>query len=202
MTGVIIFSDFGASQNKVSHCFHCFPIYLPWSDGTWCHDLSGPVLTTASEPAYWFLRRQVRWSGIPISLRIFHTATENWIKDLLSMALPIRRLSFPYSQSLSPGSFHKPLILIPQSADRMKTTITENLSSWSHGPQSCLTQWNYEPCHAGPPKVEGSWWKVLTEQGPLERGMANHSSSLALRIPWTIWKGKKIGHWKMNSPGG
>ena len=25
--------------NKVSHCFHCFPIYLPWSDGTRCHDL-------------------------------------------------------------------------------------------------------------------------------------------------------------------
>ena len=23
-----------------SHCFHCFPIYLPWSDGTRCHDLS------------------------------------------------------------------------------------------------------------------------------------------------------------------
>ena len=27
-------------QNTVSHCFHCFPIYLPWSDGTRCHDLS------------------------------------------------------------------------------------------------------------------------------------------------------------------
>ena len=26
-------------QNKVCHCFHCFPIYLPWSDGTECHDL-------------------------------------------------------------------------------------------------------------------------------------------------------------------
>ena len=24
----------------VFHCFHCFPIYLPWSDGTRCHDLS------------------------------------------------------------------------------------------------------------------------------------------------------------------
>ena len=24
----------------VSHCFHCFPIYLPWRDGTRCHDLS------------------------------------------------------------------------------------------------------------------------------------------------------------------
>ena len=26
-------------QNKVSHCFHCIPIYFPWSDGTRCHDL-------------------------------------------------------------------------------------------------------------------------------------------------------------------
>ena len=27
------------SQNEVWHCFHCFPIYFPWSDGTRCHDL-------------------------------------------------------------------------------------------------------------------------------------------------------------------
>ena len=26
-------------KNKVWHCFHCFPIYFPWSDGTGCHDL-------------------------------------------------------------------------------------------------------------------------------------------------------------------
>ena len=24
----------------VCHCFYCFPIYLPWNDGTRCHDLS------------------------------------------------------------------------------------------------------------------------------------------------------------------
>ena len=30
------------------------------------------VLTVASWPTYSFLRRQVRWPGIPISLRIFH----------------------------------------------------------------------------------------------------------------------------------
>ena len=29
-------------NNKVSHCFHYFPIYLPWSDRTKCHDLSFP----------------------------------------------------------------------------------------------------------------------------------------------------------------
>ena len=40
MAAVTICRDFGAPQNKVSHCFHCFPIYLPWSDGTGCHDLS------------------------------------------------------------------------------------------------------------------------------------------------------------------
>ena len=151
-------------KNKVSHCFHCFPIYLPWSDGTRCHDLifwmlsfkptfslssftfikrlfsssslsairvvssaylrlmifllailipvcsssspaflmmyfayklnkqggniqtwcappptwsqsvvPCPVLTVASWPAYRFLKRQVRWSGIHISFRIFHS---------------------------------------------------------------------------------------------------------------------------------
>ena len=27
-------------KNKVCHYFHCFPIYLPWSDGIRCHDLS------------------------------------------------------------------------------------------------------------------------------------------------------------------
>ena len=26
-------------KNIVCHCFHCLPIYFPWSDGTRCHDL-------------------------------------------------------------------------------------------------------------------------------------------------------------------
>ena len=151
-------------QNKIWHCFYCFPIYFPWSDGTRCHDLRFlnvelkptlslssftfikrlfsssslsairvvssaylklliflleilipvcvssspaffmmysaqklnkqgdniqpwrtpfpiwnqsvvpcPVLSVASWPAYRFLRRQVRWSGIPISFRISHS---------------------------------------------------------------------------------------------------------------------------------
>ena len=32
-----------------------------------------PVLTVASWPAYRFLKRQVRWSGIPIFWRIYHS---------------------------------------------------------------------------------------------------------------------------------
>ena len=33
MTEVTVLNDFGVPKNKVSNCFHCFPIYLPWSDG-------------------------------------------------------------------------------------------------------------------------------------------------------------------------
>ena len=32
--------NFGAQENKVYRCFHCFLIYLWWSNGTGCHDLS------------------------------------------------------------------------------------------------------------------------------------------------------------------
>ena len=39
MAAITICSDFGDQKNKVCHCFHYFPIYLPWSDGTGCHDL-------------------------------------------------------------------------------------------------------------------------------------------------------------------
>ena len=34
MAAITICGDFGALKNKDCHCFHCFPIYLPWSDGT------------------------------------------------------------------------------------------------------------------------------------------------------------------------
>ena len=39
-----------------------------------------PVLTVASWPAYRFLKRQVRWSGIPISFRIFQFVVIHTVK--------------------------------------------------------------------------------------------------------------------------
>ena len=30
----LLSSDFRAWENKICHCFHFFPFYLPWSDGT------------------------------------------------------------------------------------------------------------------------------------------------------------------------
>ena len=49
------------------------------------------------------------------------------------------------------------------------------------------------------PRTGGSWWRGLTECGPLEKGMVNRFSILALRTLWTVWKGKMIGYWKGNS---
>ena len=106
------------------------------------------------------------------------------------MALPIRtRPSFPHSQSLPSGSFHKPLILICQRADRMKTTITEliKLITWTTALSNSMKPWAM-PRRA--PKMDGLRWRVLTKRGPLEKGMANHFSFLTLRTPWTVWKEK------------
>jgi len=48
----------------------------------------------------------------------------------------------------------------------------------------CLVLVNeIKPCCVGPPETDGSWWRGLTECGPLEKEMANHFSILALRTP-------------------
>ena len=46
----------------------CTPLPI-WNQSV----VPGPVLTVASWPAYRFLKKQVKWSGIPISFRIFHS---------------------------------------------------------------------------------------------------------------------------------
>ena len=64
MAVITIYSDFGAPKNKVSHCFHCFPIYLSWSDGTGCHDLS--FLNVSFKPTF------------SVSSFTFHTGTQRF----------------------------------------------------------------------------------------------------------------------------
>ena len=37
---VTVCSDFGAQEKKIRHCFHFYPLYLPWRDGIRYRDLS------------------------------------------------------------------------------------------------------------------------------------------------------------------
>ena len=59
----IVYSAYKLNRegDNIQPCHTPFPI------------LNQSVLTVTSWPAYRFLRRQVKWSGTPISLRIFHS---------------------------------------------------------------------------------------------------------------------------------
>ena len=63
MAAVTLCSDFVAQKNKVSHCF---PIYLPWSEGTRCHDLVFWMLSfkpTFSLSSFTFINRYYNFPG-------------------------------------------------------------------------------------------------------------------------------------------
>ena len=103
------------------------------------------------------------------------------------MAPPMRaRSRFPHSQSLPPEASY-PYLSENRHNENDNHRKLIKLITWI---TACLTQWNYEPCLVGLPKIDGPWWRVLTKCGPLEKGMANHFNILALKTPWTVWKGK------------
>ena len=84
-----------------------------------------------------------------------------------------------------------------------RSVLSDSLQPHRLQPTMLLLPWDFPGkstgvgCHfLGPPKTNGSW---SDKTGPLEKDMANHFSIPALSTPWTVRKGKKIGHWKMNS---
>ena len=115
-----------------------------------------------------------------------YPSTENWIKDLLSMAPPIRtRPSFPHSQSLQHLEASISLLSLfirGQTEWRPQSQKTNQTNHMDHS-LACLTQWNCEPCCVGPPRTDRSWWRVLSKRGPMEKRVANPFSILGLRTP-------------------
>ena len=66
----------------------------PWSNpfSIWNHSLVPcPVLTVVSWHPYRLLRRQVRWSCIPISFRIFHSLL--WSTQSKALASKVKKVS-------------------------------------------------------------------------------------------------------------
>ena len=61
-----------------------------------------PVLTVDSWPAYRFLKRQVRWSGIPISFRIFHILL--WSTQSKALAYSVKHKNVFFWNSPFPWS--------------------------------------------------------------------------------------------------
>ena len=76
-----------------------------------------PVLSVASWPTYRFLRRQVRWSGTPISLRIFHSSLWSTVKGFSIVNETEIDIFLEYSMQFHRGisTVHK-VMLIPRKA--------------------------------------------------------------------------------------
>ena len=86
---VTICSDFGAQEKKVCHCFHCFPIDLPWSDGTRCHDLNflnGDFKPTFSLTSLTFIKRL--FSPSLSAIRVVSSAYQRLLTFLLPIFIP------------------------------------------------------------------------------------------------------------------
>ena len=90
MAAKTICSDFGAPKNKVWHCFHCFPIYFPWSDGTRCHDLCFPNVEfkpTFSLSTFIFIKRLFS-SSLLSAIRVMSSAYLRLLMFLLAVLIP------------------------------------------------------------------------------------------------------------------
>ena len=69
-----------------------------------------------------------------------------------------------------------------QRAYRLKSQ-SQKTSQSDHMVHSLVRLPETKACCVGPPNLDGSSWRVLTKCGPLEKGMANHFSILALGTP-------------------
>ena len=86
MAAVTICSDIGAQENKICHCFHFFPIYLPWSVGTRCQDLRG-FFNVEFKPAF-------SLSSFTLIKRIFSSSSlsaTRVMSSIIWLSVPIRK---------------------------------------------------------------------------------------------------------------
>ena len=97
MAAVTICSDFGAPKNKVCHCFHCFTIYLLWSDGTWWMILFFWMLSfkpTFSLPSFTFIKKFFS-SSLLSAISVVSSAYLRLLIFLLAILIPACASSSP-----------------------------------------------------------------------------------------------------------
>ena len=90
-------SDFRAQDNKVCHCFHCFSICFPWSDGTGCHCLrflNVEFKPTFSLSSLTFIRR-LSSSSLLSAIRVVSSAYLRLLIFLPAVLIPAYALSSP-----------------------------------------------------------------------------------------------------------
>ena len=138
MAAVTICSDFGAPKNKVWHCFHCFPIYFPWSDGTRCHDLR-----FLNVELFW--KRLWCWEGLGAGREGDNRGWDGW------MASPTRRM-WVWVNSGSWWWTRRPDVLQFMGSQRVEHDWVNELNWTELNPKKGLPGWL-------------SWWRVGLQWG-------------------------------------
>ena len=97
MAAVTIHSDFGAQEKKICHCFYFLPFYLPWSDGTRCHDLhffKCWVLSQLSLSSFTLIKRLLSSSSLS-AIRVLSSAYLRFLIFFLAILILAYESSTP-----------------------------------------------------------------------------------------------------------
>ena len=144
MAAITICSDFGAQKNKVWHCFHCFPIYFPWSDET-----------RAMIFLFWMLSfKTTFWlSSFIFIKRLFTSSSLSAIRVVSSAYL--RLLIFLQAILIPACASFSPAFLMMYSACKLDKIRSDqiSLSVVSKFLQPHETQHSRPPCPSPAPRV-------------------------------------------------
>ena len=106
-----------------------------------------------------------------------HPSRENWIKDLLSLALSIRARQIPSHQEASTSLLS--LSIRGETEWKVQSQKTIKLVTWITALPNSVKLWA-RPCRA---TQDGLWCRVVTKHGPLEKGMKNNFRILPVLWP-------------------
>ena len=90
IAAVTVHSNFGAQENKICHCFHFLPFYLPSRDETECRDLS--FVNVEFRPAFslssFTLIKRFFQSSSLSATGVIYSAFLRWLIFLLAVLIP------------------------------------------------------------------------------------------------------------------
>ena len=140
-------------QNKICHCFHCFPIYFPWSFGTRClvvHNSSIRGKREMAEP----------WDSYAhVSFCSLHGSTPVTGTGLMLMAEKARA---PHSSTLA---WKIPWTAEPGRLQSMGSLrVGHNWATSLHFSFSCIGEGNSNPLQCScleNPGDGGAWWAAV-----------------------------------------
>ena len=117
MAAITICGNFEAPKNKVSHSFHCFPIYFPWHDGT-----------RAMIFVFWMLSFKPTFAFSPFTFKRLFCSSSLYAIRVMSSAY-LRLLIFLLASLIPACASSSPACLMMYSAHKVNKQ-GDNIQPW------------------------------------------------------------------------